>query len=1442
MDNLLLSLDKMSAPGNISYGEEHTFGGSNIDYNAPATPPRLPLSRLNQRARGHTYSSSLSSEPTTNGVDGTPTHYSPYSSSRGRRSNSSSNFQTATAGNSSRRGAPRLLRRTSSETQHTTRLMHSRGTAGKGSKSSAGSSFDYGYGSVISSNKMPLPRSASMDHTLNTISATIPTEDMGGSILDRGRPIPSVHSTYEPPSPVPTVPTGPRRATDPLSSSGQLQSAQSTNSLVFKSSNLRNGTNVGGGNINRTNTPEIPQEIRDQASDFVRASSMRTLPSVQQLGNSSAVSSNLHQKHLPSQAETPSERPGFFRRMFGSSGRGPSPQSSRYVDLDYAKPRQNSQPNHAHITSQIRPDMKSAKSEPLQSPTAAPVVTKKASSFFRRRKKSFSEGGKAPPVPPQITHVIADVEPPTSPSASSLRAMMAPYLSGEAEPTVHELSAGDYPVTPPVEDEDELDIFHSGYTPPLDASLHRSNPLNPRQPGAADPRSGHKTENDAPRMKVKLRKPQHPTLLNNSFLADNSETDNKSIVSAISSTFGLPDEPSFDDGRISPVSPLSETTPKGIENQMSYFGLDDAVAQSQASFHTRDAPAATTALSSNVSSDAEENGFVVVPRDTEGAGSKRADRVWLEPTLSEEKLDSDLSLPLEGAKVSETPGQIKPVSREGNGSQLQSTSSLPIVQVEGDEVAANSSAPSTARQEDPTAEDTDRAHKIFDGDEEFVGKAQAAAWLGENSATSTRTLKAYMQLFDWSGQNIVSAMRGLCEKLTLKAETQQVDRILDAFSRRWCECNPLHGFKATDVVHTICYSLLLLNTDLHLADIEQKMTKVQFVKNTLPTIKRVVDDAAPHAFDDTVRLPAPGARPSLPWGDSTGSVPTSPTYTPEAEDRPSIDFKRNKRLSIRPAANRTNSDGPFLSETFTDGTSNALVHCTWDSHQTQRAWLFDMENVLKSFFNSIKQEALPLHGFESHRATPQHSQTLSLLPSTLRRTGSVLSKAPSETLSYRGRRPSELQSMTMRWHSKNRSKPKLYPASTLASSRTSFDDGPDVWSPAASSTWSKYSMNKTTTTMSVDSLGTYNGGVPESYKQSIGFANALSQAIIREENAETGSLGPDTDSLLHAPSLLEDESLELEGAPWAKEGILKHKHHLESPDKKAKERSWNECFAVIEKGWLRLFSFPSKTTTVGKNTSMRARMLKSNSSPHSVGRSRAPSVTAAVVGGGNWTANASQIAQLLLRQTIASTLPPPGYSKQRPNVWALSLPTGAVHLFQVGTQEIAKEFVGTANYWSARLSKEPLVGGVSNVEYGWSGDVVNPALVALDSGTQGPPGPPGSRGGAMAAGGRGHKGHGSANNSVSMPGRPSMQSSIRGSLDQGFGRARLPGDKVSITEWTPPTQSMMASQLMEVDQLRALRAYVEEVEEELRRHNELRGAVALAVSYRSPKIPGCCFC
>lgn len=453
-------------------------------------------------------------------------------------------------------------------------------------------------------------------------------------------------------------------------------------------------------------------------------------------------------------------------------------------------------------------------------------------------------------------------------------------------------------------------------------------------------------------------------------------------------------------------------------------------------------------------------------------------------------------------------------------------------------------------------------------------------------------------------------------------------------------------------------------------------------------------------------------------------------------------------------------------------------------HGTLRTWEVQVEIVLKDFYNSIRSERLPLFGavIEKNLAPQQSQSTLSVFTNgVLRRTPSVLSKAPSENPSYiRGRTADTVRLGTGKWSTKARSRARVYPNSGAGSSRTSLDEGSSIWSPSvSSSTWSRYSVNNKT--MSVDSLGS--SWPQEDYQQSIGFANALSQAIIREETI--GSR--DSDELRVAP-LLEDESLELAGAPWAKEGIVKHKHHLESLDKKAKDRNWAETFAVIEKGYMSLFSFSSKS-------------IRKTSKGKAAG---------GVVGGGNWQENAESVGSFLLRQTIASALPPPGYSKARPHVWALSLPTGAVHLFQVGTPEIVREFVSTANYWSARLSNHPLVGGISNIEYGWGDAIVNYALV--NSSNDGAP----------------------TRQSTSGP-RPSMQSSVR-SLDIGPGgvKARLPGDRMNITEWTPPTQSMRASNLMEQDQLKTLLEYVNGIEEELQKHNQLRSL--LLVSVRSPHL------
>lgn len=583
-------------------------------------------------------------------------------------------------------------------------------------------------------------------------------------------------------------------------------------------------------------------------------------------------------------------------------------------------------------------------------------------------------------------------------------------------------------------------------------------------------------------------------------------------------------------------------------------------------------------------------------------------------------------------------------------------------------------------------------------------------------------------------------------------------------------------------MHTICYSILLLNTDLHMADIEQKMTKAQFIKNTLPTVRRVATDAAAGSAENSRTSTLPSTKP---WAGSSADRNQSPTFSSEQQGgRRSFEVARpTYRLNTLPSdhsdhATCSGPPTPLDYETPADD-CGPLVKSQFRGKMS--TWELQVEIILKDFFNSIRQQRLPLHGNDNKENVPEQPVQINSLSAMtgnmLRRTPSMLSKAGSEHLSYRGR-PLEHRLGTGRWTSKTRSRPRIYPASTVGSSRTSLEDQSSIWSPSVSSTWSKYSLGKTQASMSIDSFGSC---FPQGdFQNSIGFANALSQAIIREESGGDAA----EDNPRTAP-LLDDESLELAGAPWAKEGILKHKHHLESVDKKAKDRNWMESFAVIEKGWMRLFSF-----------SMNAKSMRQ--------KIKNQKAAGGVFGGGNWTDSAEKLGKFLLRQTIASALPPPGYSKTRPHVWALSLPTGAVHLFQVGTPEIVREFVTTVNYWSARLSKEPLVGAVSNIEYGWSDAIINATLAQSENM------PPST--------------------AVTIGPRPSLQSSIRSSVDQGSYRPKLPGDRIIISDWTYPQQSMVASVLLEVDQLKALTAYVKNIEEELQKHNELRGAMSLAVS------------
>ncbi|CAG8630447.1 1743_t:CDS:2, partial [Acaulospora morrowiae] len=250
-----------------------------------------------------------------------------------------------------------------------------------------------------------------------------------------------------------------------------------------------------------------------------------------------------------------------------------------------------------------------------------------------------------------------------------------------------------------------------------------------------------------------------------------------------------------------------------------------------------------------------------------------------------------------------------------------------------------------------------------------------------------------------------------------------------------------------------------------------------------------------------------------------------------------------------------------------------------------------------------------------------------------------------------------------------------------------------------------------------------------------------------------------------------DESLELylSGAPYAKEGLLIRKHSRESTSKKAKDRSWKECFVVVEKGELRMFKFETQSSR--GSTRMGA------------------------VGGGNWMANATVMGQVDLCHTITNALPPPGYNRDRPFVFALLTSNGGLYFFQAGTAELVDEWVSTCNYWAARSSKEPLPGGVSNMEYGWGRcfEQNNDASEFEDS--------------------------------------RSVMSDPRSVVSNV---SSYNSDRIFISEWKIPTPPSVPSNHDETSQLSALQKYRDELENELNEHKGFWDPMSKLFNPRDP--------
>ncbi|KAL0581317.1 hypothetical protein V5O48_000693 [Marasmius crinis-equi] len=647
---------------------------------------------------------------------------------------------------------------------------------------------------------------------------------------------------------------------------------------------------------------------------------------------------------------------------------------------------------------------------------------------------------------------------------------------------------------------------------------------------------------------------------------------------------------------------------------------------------------------------------------------------------------------------------------------------------------------------DMEARGQELAGKCWNEDEEFLAKDKIAEWLGGTGRINKIALQFYMDHFDFTGLSLDNAFRRLCAKLYLKGETQQVDRLLEEFSRRYWDCNPGGVYGSSNIVHAVTYSLLLLNTDLHVAELASRMSRNQFVRNTLTAIQMQLQ---PSVFSQSTASDVNDDASSM-KGSTSGDGQNG-------EYQFHVRSKRSDSITSWNSISRdTVASSPAMSfattQATTPGDSGSALGVSQDSKSPNpvygKAWEATMENLLKDMYNSVKSQQI-------------------LLPLSSRASSSSLHNV-MRNRSLRGQQPDRL--MTLKRGSIRGIQSLMGPQSGVSpySSNSSIDGRVSPSPSFATSTHTHEVFGSSSSFLS----------------PTLGFASNLTHTIIKETQEDDDRSDHSADSTSTDISIT-DEELALLGPPWAKEGMLCRKQYWESTGKRAKDKNWLDVFVVIQKGELNMFTF-------GEN-----------------GRGGS-----SIVGGGNWLSNANAVGTVHLSHSLAHALPSPGYNRQRPYCMVLTLSNGGVYFFQAGTEELVNEWVSTCNYWAARTSKEPLAGGVSNMEYGWNRVNETAAHGRSQSDTESMRDP----------------------DTTSVKSGKSTRSKFSG-WREGAATVRSTHspwiDRIIINDWKPPMPPSVSSFHDEETQLEALRKHVKSMKRDLQRHNELREPMAALYQPRS---------
>ncbi|KAI9316006.1 hypothetical protein BX666DRAFT_2028239 [Dichotomocladium elegans] len=589
---------------------------------------------------------------------------------------------------------------------------------------------------------------------------------------------------------------------------------------------------------------------------------------------------------------------------------------------------------------------------------------------------------------------------------------------------------------------------------------------------------------------------------------------------------------------------------------------------------------------------------------------------------------------------------------------------------------------------------SDTARRIWEQDPTVYDDFEhIAEWIGDGKPMSMCILRHYFLFFDFTNVRLDEAFRTLCGKLHLKAETQQIDRVLEQFAKRYWDCNPFGVYGNPDVIHAVVYSLMLLNTDLHVAQGDhKKMSRSAFVRNTINAISLLCHQP----------LVARG-------NDSTISEVNESLASSVIFDHGDHELKRSHsyKSSSSTSGSSINRLYPYEVPSITP------VSLSFGS----KGWYAEIEAILREMYISIRNHEIldsslahtvssGQRGNNPHDArNNRHLRRRSLHGPSGTRVGDVFKRSFGTIMLKAGRE-------------------------SVVLNGEHIEDHP--WLPGSIS----------------------------QRQRSTSMQSCFSQGSSRLSH--TTSNYQEVVSLLHHSEL---PSSYTSTAPYYKEGLVVRKHLLERTGSKSRNREWKECFLVVDRGEIRMYTLDSSSFHhVGPCQQQRQKKMGIRSSmmmTRAQQDTSTPSFETAAIGGGDWLNNAEPLGIIDLKHTLSNALPS-GYSPQRPYAFTLQQSNGGVYVFQAGSAEQVIEWVSTCNYWAARESKEPLTGSVSSMEYGWGACLEDDMAAAL---------------------------------------KPSVP---------------------DVYEWVPPAPPFSASSLGEKAQLEALGRHIRNINDDLDAHHEIK--------------------